>query len=74
MIQVHMNLPDNVKKFLKIIFESGIILMPPLLEKDKMKKENYRSDSIINRNVKILNKILAIIFPEKKKIKRMDFI
>lgn len=55
------NMPNNMNKFLKSFFESGIILMPPPCEKDRMNKKNCRPISIVNKGCKILNKISASI-------------
>ena len=41
-------------------FYKATITLIPKPDKDTTKKENYRSTSLVNMQVKILNKILAI--------------
>ena len=41
-------------------FYNATITLIPKPDKDTTKKENYRSTSLVNMQVKILNKILAI--------------
>lgn len=59
-------------KKLKLLFLSGITLMPLLLDKDRMKKENYRLISTMNRNAKNPKQNISNYTPGKIKEKESE--